>query len=406
MTKSFLFFPEKAPTSNENWAVFESESPKHAAKEENALKSPRSKTNREFQKDYKNINLKMISIDRKPSGESPVSSDDKAEWKDERDYKKKWQRGHTSSSSRDASPWDEDGAEYRRRGGPTQPDRHGFYMRHARRMNSCDDDYEYEEEIAKRRERRAANKSAINRSRELIDSEGSNWYHPSNHRNWSPIEDDDAVERSRPFDRSYYDRSSFGPRDPKNIAYSSERYSYRGGYDKRKYYGRDYGRPGYDDEYDEYEMRAKGRKNYNDMYESSPAFGSMRAHKPAPKDYYYERSDKRSFDRESLESYDSAGRRRRSFGSGDMYGSLDSRGRIADAKERYMSAERKRSLRKTKKAQRSNEEEYDPDSDGEESVRRQPDTRSLQRTGARPRKSSGSSPWDGEGKLNDMQHYR
>lgn len=84
--------------------------------------------------------------------ESPCSSDDKAEWK--ADGNKKW-RGHTSSSSRDLSPspWNDD--EYRaRRNLPTHPDRHGFYMRHARRMNSCDDDYEYEDEKARRRDRR------------------------------------------------------------------------------------------------------------------------------------------------------------------------------------------------------------------------------------------------------------
>lgn len=81
--------------------------------------------------------------------ESPCSSDDKADWKTDN---KKW-RGHTSSSSRDLSPWDDD--EYRsHRSLSSHPDRHGFYMRHARRMNSCDDDYEYEDEKARRRDRR------------------------------------------------------------------------------------------------------------------------------------------------------------------------------------------------------------------------------------------------------------
>lgn len=343
----------------------------------------------------------------KPLAESPCSSDDKADWKGDQEYNKKWARGHTSSSSRDQSPWDDDAAEYRRRG-VSHPDRHGFYMRHARRMNSCDDDYEYEEEMAKRRERRIMNKGAVNRSRENFDSDTQNWYHSSNHRSWSPPEDED---RARSFERASYERSTYGPpyekRDPKSHAYTSERHGgssgYKG-YDKRKYC-REYARPGYEiDEYNDYDQqqqRAKtGRKEYDDMYESMPSFG-MRSLKSA-KEFYYER-DKRSFDRESTESYDSVGRRRKSFGSGDMYGSLDSRGRSGgaaiaggDYRDRYMSNERKRSLRKLNKTQRSNEEEYEPDSDSE--VRRGTvDTRSLQRSGSRPRKSSGSSPWDGEG---------
>lgn len=333
-----------------------------------------------------------FSISDIKSADSPCSSDEKADWKGEQEYKKKWTRGQTSSSSRDLSPWDDDGPDYRRRTGPPHPDRHGFYMRHARRMNSCDDDYEYEEEMAKRRERRAANK-AVNRSREFIDSEPPNWYHPTNHRNWSPVDDDD--DRTRSFERAAYERSTYGPpyekRDPKSLSYSSDRYSYRSAHDKRRY--RDYGRPYDMEEYDEYEVRGKARKEYGEMYESSPAFGSSR-HKPSPKDYYY---DKRSFDRESLESCDSAGRRGRSFGSGEMYGSLDSRGR-SDYKDRFTSTDRKRSLRKMKKTQRSNEEEYDPDSDGDAAIRHVPvDSRSLQRSAGRPRKSSGSSPWDGEG---------
>lgn len=84
--------------------------------------------------------------------ESPCSSDDKADWKADN---KKW-HGHTSSSSRDLSPWDDD--EYRsHRSLSSHPDRHGFYMRHARRMNSCDDDYEYEDEKTRRRDRRSNN---------------------------------------------------------------------------------------------------------------------------------------------------------------------------------------------------------------------------------------------------------
>lgn len=319
--------------------------------------------------------------------ESPYSSDDKADWKIDN---KKWARGHTSSSSRDLSPWDDDAPEYKRRGISSHPDRHGFYMRHARRMNSCDDEYEYDGEIARSRERRSMGKSSMRKSRENFDSDSQNWYHPStNHRVWSPAEDDENCERPRSFERSSYERCTYGPpyekRDPKSVAYSSDRHIYKG-YDKRKYY-RDYGRPGYEiDDYDEYEQRR--RKEYiDDTYENSSNFSAMRSNK-VPKDYFYER-EKRSFDGESTESFDSNGRRRKSFGSGDMYSNLDYR-------ERYASADRKRSLRKLKN-QRSNEEEYEQDSDGDPAMHRPPvETRSLQR---RPRKSSGSSPWDGEGKL-------
>lgn len=89
-------------------------------------------------------------------GESPYSSDDKADWKVDG---KKWPKGHTSSSSRDLSPWDDDAPDHRRRGVPSHPDRRGFYMRHARRMNSCDDEYEYEGEMERRRERRTMTKA-------------------------------------------------------------------------------------------------------------------------------------------------------------------------------------------------------------------------------------------------------
>lgn len=75
------------------------------------------------------------------AGESPCSSDGKDDWKGEQEYGKKWPKGHTSSSSRDLSPWDDEAPDYKKRI-PSGADRHGYYMRHARRMNSCDDDYE------------------------------------------------------------------------------------------------------------------------------------------------------------------------------------------------------------------------------------------------------------------------
>lgn len=310
--------------------------------------------------------------------ESPYSSDDKADWKGDN---KKWPKGHTSSSS-----WDDDAPDYRRRGVTSHPDRHGFYMRHARQMNSCDDEYEYEGEMTRRRERRPMSKASKNfSSRENFDSDSQNWYHPSNHRTWSPPEDDENCDHGRSFERCY-ERSSFGPSyekcDLKSLPYASDRHLCKG-YDKRRKYYRDYSRP-YEDDYDEYDRR---RKEYVDeMYESGMNYG-MRTGKVS-KEYFYDR-EKRSFDRDSTESFDSNGKRRKSFGSGgDMYNSLDYR-------ERYSSADRKRSLRKLNKTQRSNEDEYEQDSDGDANVHHGPtETRSLQR---RTRKSSGSSPWDGEG---------
>lgn len=86
--------------------------------------------------------------------ESPCSSDDKDELKVFN--RNKWPKGHTSSSSRDvsprdASPWDDEFGEGnnggRRRVSPgVSSDRQGHYMRHGRRMDSCDDDYDYENE--------------------------------------------------------------------------------------------------------------------------------------------------------------------------------------------------------------------------------------------------------------------
>lgn len=173
------------------------------------------------------------------------------------------------------------------------------------------------------------------------------------------------------------------------MPYSSDRHLYKG-YDKRKYYEkREYGRPYEIDDYSCYEQRA--RKGYVDeAYENTSNF-SVRT-KP-PKEYFYER-EKHSFDRDSTESFES-GRRRKSFGSGDMCGSFNYR-------ERYSSADRKRSLRKANKNQRSNEEEYEQDSDADPSMHRLPpvatETRSLQRRPRKDQKNSGSSPWDGDGK--------
>lgn len=342
----------------------------------------------------------MIESTKENPVDSPCSSDEKNEWKTEQEYHKRWPRGHTSSSSRDLSPWDDDGQppiERGRRG--LHPDRHGFYMRHARRMHSGDDDYEYEEEVAKSHREKRLKVNAMGRNRDNFDTgEAQSWYHPNNHHSWSPQDDEENGERgSRSFERSSYERSTYGPPYEKRESYDCRK-DYKI-YDKKKYY-RDYDRPSYDfDEYgdsdrkgayyDDYDQRSKSRKDYDEF---EPGF--KRGGHRSSKEYFY-KVDKRSFDRESGESYDSAGRRRKSFGSGDMYGSADSR---EDFRERYTSAEKIRGMRKGPK-QRSNEE-YEQDSEGDVVLRRGPgDTRSLQRPAlSRPRKSSGSSPWDGEGK--------
>lgn len=93
------------------------------------------------------------------TAESPCSSDPRDDaggggggWSKQQQQRRwaKKERQQTSSSSRDLSPWDDDTPEYlkqqRGRGLPPPPTHphapHGYYMRHARRLNSCDEDYE------------------------------------------------------------------------------------------------------------------------------------------------------------------------------------------------------------------------------------------------------------------------
>ncbi|XP_055686772.1 protein disabled isoform X3 [Lutzomyia longipalpis] len=367
------------PVNSDSWAVFDAPS----EDKEPQARSPR---------------------DPSKNGESPCSSD-KDDWKGEGDFGRRWPpRGHTSSSSRDVSPWDEDtpAADYRRRP-PLATDRHGHYMRHGRRMNSCDEDYEYEMEFNKKRERRP--KMPMTRSRETFEGADGAWYHADPH-NWSPTEDD---ERPRSFDRSSYERSTYGPPYEKR----EHKSTYPGrGYDKRKYYGGggSYGRGDYDfeayDDAEAYEMaRGKAsRKDYVDVFEAGTAAGaferSSSRDRIKQRDYYY---DRKSFDRESGESYDSGcgGRlSQREFSARDAtYGSLEMMRDDYIDRTRYLSAEKTRSLRKGMR--RSTEDDgYEQDSDGDMGTRRPGDTRSLQRPPQggvpRPRKSSGSSPWDGE----------
>ncbi|XP_055915340.1 protein disabled isoform X2 [Eupeodes corollae] len=392
----------KSPKSpKESWAVFDKGASMEGGK--HRLKSPKAPS---------------------AQGESPCSSDGKEDWHRTggEDSNKRWPKGQTSSSSRDLSPWDDETSDYKKRIPPAAvggADRHGYYMRHARRMNSCDEDYEYEEEMNKRRERKV--KSGISRSRENFEFDSPQWYHTGPHHTWSPQEEEG---RARSFDRGSYERTTYGPPvydkrehkiPPSHLTYDRRDYK---GYDKRKYY-REYMRPNYDFEpYGEspdtkdrkmplyygdgsFEKIKPTRRDYENIYEEN--FGSgPRSYKS--RDYIYER-DRKSFDRDSVESYESSSRRRKSFGSGDVYGSLESR---EEFRERYMGGpEKTRSLRKGMKMRLPAGsgivpgDDYDQDSEPEVQSRRvgQIDSRSLQRPTQGPqrmRKSSGSSPWDGE----------
>ncbi|KAH8415624.1 hypothetical protein KR222_006793 [Zaprionus bogoriensis] len=370
------------------------------------------------------------------TADSPCSSDprdDAGGWSKQQQQRRwaKKERQQTSSSSRDLSPWDDETPEYlkqqqqqQRRGlPPPQPPSaqlaphahaHGYYMRHARRLNSCDEDYDYDAEFCARREReqpqRSKFKQGLSRSRDNFELESPSWYHHASHHTWSPQEIEQGV-RARSFERSAYERSSYGPPAPlydkrgqplsrereRERERDRERERERGKYSREREY-RDYARPpGYDFEYE----------NVYDERRSPMGLG----YKSRP-EYLYERDrerdrererERKSFDRESVESFESSTRRRRSFGSGgDVYGSLDSRDEYRE-RDRELKT---RSLRKpaTSSAKLRVSGDIDYEQDSEQDFQRQ---RSLQRPsqlggevlpGAtqRLRKSSGSSPWDGE----------
>ncbi|XP_043862180.1 protein disabled isoform X4 [Drosophila santomea] len=372
--------------------------------------------------------------------ESPCSSDPRDDgWsKQQRRWAKK-ERQHTSSSSRDLSPWDDETPDYLKRrqlaaaqmAHPHQPpmqappqhtDRHGYYMRHARRMNSCDEDYEYDAEFVARRDQQQHQqqqrkfKQGLSRSRDNFELESPSWYHHPAHHTWSPQEMEQA--RVRSFERAAYERSSYGPPPPIYDKRGQLRGKYRGDHrdrererDRDREY-RDYAHPNYDFDYENVYEERGGR--------------SPLAYKPGRGggDYLYDRErdrerDRKSFDRESLESYESATRRRRSFGSGnDVYGSLDSRDDYRGDRERDRERDREqmktRSLRKptttSGKLRISGDIDYEQDS--EQDFQQRSGVRSLQRPSQiggdvvlpsnavvgpqRLRKSSGSSPWDGE----------
>lgn len=350
----------KQEESAESWAVFE---------QQNMMK-PR-----------KESSMTPTNIKTKQGQDSPYSSDGKNEWKQrEEEYHRRWPKKHTSSSSRDVSPWDEDGpiaGDHRRR--PNHPpshhhstDRYARPPAPRRRINSCDEDYDdYERRPMPPRNR--PTKGPIHRSREILDSENPNWYHSSEH--WSPVDDDEEgnrIERGRPFDRNTYERSTFGPpydkREPKSLPYDRRDYK---SYDKRSKY---YRSPRNDYEYDQYEVpppgRGKSRKDFDD-YDIQFERGTRECR--SAREYFYDR-DRKSFD--SNESYDS-GRHR--VGSGEIYGSYEGRSDFRE-RDRHMTP----SNRPIRRNQRSRGA---PDSDDDDDVRpRRPsgETGSLQRqTGPR-----------------------
>lgn len=228
--------------------------------------------------------------------ESPCSSDDKDELKVL--GSRKWPKGHTSSSSRDvsprdASPWDDEFGEGngvvagRRRVSPgVASDRQGHYMRHGRRMDSCDDDYEYENEYeaasvmsrdgscSGRRSQGGGGGGGVGGSRERGDSE--QWHY-----------------------NKYGDRGNWPPGHREAMKLRSGR-----SYEKRKFYS------------------SHGRKTYD--YGDSGETGGLPFDIGAPVgtrsgggggggsrdrikrgEYYGSSRDRRSFDRESNDSYDS-----------------------------------------------------------------------------------------------------
>ncbi|XP_017483213.1 PREDICTED: protein disabled [Rhagoletis zephyria] len=392
------------------------------------------------------------------TAESPCSSDPRDDgWSKSGNVGRRWtkkDRHQTSSSSRDLSPWDDELSDFQKQKripgvGPIAPppgmvDRHGYYMRHTRRMNSCDEDYDYDDEFNARRDHRKL-KPGLSRSRDNFDLESPQWYHHAPHHTWSPQEIEQAGLRARAFERSAYERSTYGPPvyDKRGIALppnASSSYDRRSAYDKRSKYYRDYARPNYDfdaygdpslDRYRDggsFEKAKPGRRaDYENIYDEgrSPMGGIISGgaggvFKSRAGEYLYER-ERKSFDRESVESFESATRRRRSFGSGDVYGSIESH---EEFRERY-GPEKTRSLRKGIKLRATGDIDYEQDSENDFHQRARmssganivggvADTRSLQRPNQlasaggggsamsmgsgppRARKSSGSSPWDGE----------
>lgn len=348
--------------NSESWAVFEQDESVKISKEKSLTPT----------------NVKTVNRENAAEKESPYSSDGKNEYRQrEKEYHRRWPKPHTSSSSRDVSPWDEDGppptGEYRRRPRPHhhEASHHHSTDRYARppgpgprrRINSCDEEYEEEYERRPLPPRGRTSKGPMHRSKEVLDSGDSNWHYPSEH--WSDEDEGDRSERSRTFDRNIYERSTYGPpRDPKSFPYDRREYK---GYDKRSKY---YRSSRNDYEYDTYEMpqpvRGKPPRKEFDDYEGN--FERSSRESRSARDYFYDR-DRKSFD--SNESYDS-GRAHR-MGSGEISGSYD--GSRGDYRDRYMP--HNRSLRRNQRTRAGVEDE---DSYEECPVRTQSgETGSLQR---------------------------
>jgi disabled family protein 2 len=302
---------------------------------------------------FDDMQVHSEKTDKKIAGSNAESgsSDGKLEWKQrEKAYHKRWPKPNTSSSSRDVSPW-EDGPEKKRH--PQHPlashYHHSSNERYARppapsnrhRTDSLEEEY-YDERRPPPLSSRIK-KSSMHRSKEILESDSPNWYHPavppplSDHWYGNDEEDDDGkIERlpPRPFDRNAYERSTFGPpfdkREPRS--YQGFDRSERKIYDKRSKYYRTYSRPEYEP-YDPYDLppphRVKPSKKEYDEYEKNFERGVRESRSAREYFYDYDR-DRRSFD--SNESYDSTGRMRR-MNSGEVYGSYESNRN--DYRDRY-----------------------------------------------------------------------
>lgn len=351
---------------SQSWAVFEqnetTKSPKEHSTTPTNLPEP----------------VKSASRENQTEKESPYSSDGKNDSKTrEKEYHRRWPKPHTSSSSRDISPWDEDApstGEYRRRPRPVDYE-HPHHLSEPRsrppaqrrRTNSCDEDNEEEYERKHMQQRSRVPKAAINRSKEILDSENPNWHYQNQ---WSDDEDVERPDRSRGYERNSYERNTYGlpydKRDPKGCLYT-ERRDYKN-YDKRSKY---YRGSRNDYEYDSYEMSPQVRKQSRKDFEEGNFDRGARESRSA-REYYYDR-DRKSFD--SNESYDS-GRHR--TGSGEISGNDFYEGPRGDYRDRYQP--QNRSLRRNPRSRGAAEND---DSDEEAPVRRTSgETGSLQRSTA------------------------
>lgn len=252
------------------------------------------------------------------------SSDGKHDWKQrEREYRKRWPKQHTSSSSRDVSPWEEGNHEQKKRSSHINPSHYDRYARPPvgalgrRRRSSCDD--HFDDEFGKRPQmpsRMRSSKGSIHRSKEILEADNPSWYGDDR---WYPDDEEMSDRHISHFERNAYERSTYGPpymidkREPKNFSYDR-----RSGFDKRSKYYR-YNRPEYD--YDPYDVPLaqsrnvnKSRKEYDD-YEPSVAFERGSRENRSAREYFFDR-DRRSFD--SNDSYDSSSHVHR-MGSGDIY---------------------------------------------------------------------------------------